>query len=236
MTVKMHMLYQALLTIGQALNLAAGVVPQKYQVIVALALTVSQAVLGWYNHYYKPDGTKIIVALLLLLFCSAAQAQVVPPADKTPVFSISQQAIGVKIGGATAAGSDSIGTLTLMDSSKLGLVQLQSDNLLVPEINLQAYLGGVKAYPAFLSNLFSKTTMSSVKPYVHGAFGVVRNVPAVGAAKQHYGAIADLGFDYKVNETFSFGPRIGYFNAPGFGGSPHGAVVSANLTVVLGSR
>src|SRR6266568_208517 len=232
MTIKAHSIAQVLALILQGINMFGGLVPLKYQPIVAFVLTVVQGAMALTNHYYRPDGSKIIAVILLLLLCSGvALAQ-----DKTPMFSVSQQAIGVRLGGQTVVGSDSIGTYTLLKDSKLGLFQLQSDNLLVPAINLQGYLGGVKAYPAFLSNLFAKTTLSVVKPYVHGAFGIVRNVPAIGAAQQHYSALADLGFDYEVNKTLSFGPRIGYMNAPGFGPSPHGAVVSANLTVVLGSR
>jgi hypothetical protein len=47
-----------------------------------------------------------------------------------------------------------------------------------------------------------------------------------------------MGFDYDPLGTgrFSFGPRVEYFNAPGFGPGPHGIVVSANLSFVLGSN
>ena len=218
----------------QALNLFAGIVPPKYQPYVALAIAVVQAILAWYNHYFTPSGARIVTGLLLALFLSSGtKAQTTSP--PTPIFSVSEQAVGVRIGGQTVAGSDSIGTYTLLNDSKVGMLQLQSDNILCPAINLQSYQGGVKIYPQFFQNLFSKTTLN-VAPYFHGSFGIARNVPAVGPTQQHYAAMADAGFDYKVNSTFSFGPRFGYANLPGFGSSPHGMIFSANLTVVLGSK
>lgn len=217
-------------------------------VIAAFAVTpAGQALIKQYPYLSGVAGAVITIAalyhnpkvtaafLFVLLYCTGTMAQAPAPADKTPIFSVSQQAVGVRIGGQTVAGSDSIGAYTLLQDSKVGMVQLQSDNILAPAINLQSYQGGVKIYPQFFQNLFAKTTLN-VAPYFHGAFGIVRNVPAEGATKQHYSALADLGFDYKVNNTFSFGPRFGYFNAPGFGSSPHGMMFSANLTVVLGSK
>jgi hypothetical protein len=236
MTSATHWVAQVLAMLLQILNMASGIVPAKYQPWVAFAIAVVQAGMGLYNHYFTPQGTRIAAGLLLALFlCGSAKAQTTAPAP-TPIFSVSQQAVALRVGGQTIAASDSIGAYTLLSDSKIGMIQLQSDNLLAPGVGLQGYLGGVKSYPAFLSNLFAKTNLSSVKPYIHAAFGIVRNVPATGPTQQHYSAMADLGFDYAVNNTFSFGPRFGYFNAPGFGNSPHGMIFSANLTVVLGSK
>lgn len=234
MTITAHSIAQVLAMILQALNLFAGIVPVKYQPFVALGIALVQAALAWYNHYYTPQGTKIVAALFLALFlCGSAQAQTQAP--PTPMFSVSTQAMALRIGGQTVPGADAIGTFTLIDKNE-NLIQLQTDNILAPAINLQAYLGGVKAYPYFLSKPLEKTTLSSVKPYIHVALGIVRNVPAVGNATQHYAALAGGGFDFKVNDAFSLGPRIEYFNAPGFGSGPHGVAVSANLTLVLKSK
>jgi hypothetical protein len=167
----------------------------------------------------------LILEAVLLLLAGVAFGQ------DAPLFSVSTQAVAVRISGQTQPGTDAIGTLNLTKN-----LQLQSDNILVPGINLQAYLGGVKYYPAALAKPLAKTTLSSVKPYVHAALGIVRNVPATGDAKQHYSALGGAGFDYQVNGTFSFGPRVEYFNAPGFGPHPNGVAVSANLTVVLGKK
>ena len=59
MKVKMHVIYQGLLLVLHAINVYGGVVPAKYQAIVAAALAFTQAALGLYNHYYAPDGTKL---------------------------------------------------------------------------------------------------------------------------------------------------------------------------------
>lgn len=54
-----HAVGQALLTGGQILNWASGVVPPKYQPYVMCGLTVTQALLGLYNHYFTPAGERI---------------------------------------------------------------------------------------------------------------------------------------------------------------------------------
>ena len=164
------------------------------------------------------------------LFCSFVLAGL-SLAQGQPVFSVSTQAVGIRVGGQTVPGTDAIGTFGLTKT-----LFLQSDNVLAPANNFQGFFGGVKYYPNFLSKPLAKTTLSNVTPYVHVALGVVRNVPATGATKQHYGALAGAGFDYKVNDMFSLGPRVSYLNAPGFGPGPHGVMVSANLTVVLGKK
>ncbi len=169
------------------------------------------------------------LSLLFLLFAVPCFAQTNPA--PTPLFSVSTQALGLRIGGQTVAGTDAIGSFNLTPN-----LQLQSDNILAPANDFQGYFGGVKYYAPFLAKPFAKTSLSSVKPYVHAALGVVRNVPANGPTQQHYGALAGAGFDYQVNSTFSLGPRVEYLNAPGFGPGPHGVAVSANLTIVLGSK
>lgn len=235
MNTKTHWIAQALATLLQVLNVATNIVPAKYQAIVTAAITVVQAGMGLYNHYYNPDGTPASVAyvvkllLLFVLLSGAAMAQTAPAPQ--PIFSISTQAVAVHIGGQTVPGTDAVGSFNLTPN-----VQLQSDNILAPSNNFQAYLGGVKYYAPFLSKPFEKTSLSDVAPYVHASIGIVRNVPATGTAQQHYGALVDAGFDYRVNGTFSVGPRAGWLNAPGFGPHPNGYFVSANLSFVLGKK
>lgn len=231
MTIKGHSIAQILATILQALNMFGGFVPVKYQPVIAFALTVVQGAMGLYNHYFSPTGVKIVAALLLMfLFGGAAHAQTPAPAP-TPLFSVSTQAVALRIGGQTVAGTDAIGSLNLTPN-----LQLRSENILAPANNFQSYMGGAAWYAPFLSKPFAKTTLSNVKPYISAAFGIARNVPATGTAQQHYSALAGLGFDWAVNGTLSVGPRISYLNAAGFGPSPHGALVSANLTLILGSH
>ena len=164
-----------------------------------------------------------------ILFASSAIAQT--NTAPTPLFSVSTQAVALRIGGQTVPGTDAVGQFNLKPT-----LLLKSDNLLAPSNNFQGYYGGLRDYPSFLAKPFANTSLSSVKPYIEASFGIVRNVPATGIGTQHYSAIAGGGFDYNVNGTFSVGPRISYLNAPGFGPHPHGAIVSANLTFVLGKK
>lgn len=170
----------------------------------------------------------VSVFVLASLFGGTAKAQTPAP---QPIFSISTQAVALHIGGQTVAGTDAVGSFNLTPN-----VQLQSDNILAPANNFQGYFGGAKWYAQFLSKPFEKTSLSDVAPYVHVSLGIVRNVPAIGTAQQHYGALVDAGFDYRVNGTFSVGPRAGWLNAPGFGPHPNGYFVSANLNFVLGKK
>jgi len=245
MTVFMHLLYQLLLLVGQGVNMFGGIVPTKYQPFVAFALGLSQLGLGLYNHYYNPDGTpakvayvaKVLLLFLLVPVLAMAQTTTPPPAAAPiPIFSVSTQAVAVRIGGETLPGTDIIGSFNVTKN-----VILQSDNILAPGNNLQAYLGGVRYnLDTVLNKYIAKTTIptNTFLPYVHAALGIVRNVPATGAAQQHYSALAGAGFDYDPTSSgkFSFGPRVEWFNAPGFGPHPNGVAISAQLTFVLGSK
>lgn len=228
MTSKTHWIGQTLAMVLQALNLASGVVPAKYQPFIAFGIGIVQAGMGLYSHYYNPDGTPASVAfvakvlLLMLLFGGTAMAQ------DSPMFSVSTQAVALRIGGQTVPGTDMIGSYNLTPR-----LQLQSDNILAPANNYQGYFGGVKYQFSWLDKTLAKTSLSSIKPYLHAALGIVRNVPATGADHQHYGALAGAGFDYQMNGILSCGPRVEYLNSPGFGPGPHGVAVSANLTIIL---
>lgn len=211
-------------------GLAAGlaVVAQSYkagmtwkQWALAAALTL--------GGFAAPDAGKVAKTAAIILLCLMLSGPAM--AQNSPLFSVSTQAVALRIGGQTVAGTDAIGSFNLTPN-----LQLQSDNVLAPANNYQGYFGGVKYYAPFLAKPLAKTSLSSVKPYIHAALGVVRNVPATGSAQQHYGALAGAGFDYQVNGTFSFGPRVEYLNSPGFGPSPHGVAVSANLTIILGHK
>lgn len=174
---------------------------------------------------------------LFILWASSATAQTNPPTEPTPLFSVSTQAVAIRIGGQTVPGTDAVGSFNLTPR-----LQLQTDNTLAPANNLQQYVAGPKYYPSFLEKPFAKTSLAGIKPYIHGALGIVRNVPATGPSTQHYSANAGAGFDWLVNGTFSLGPLVEYMNAPGqcppgiAHCSPHGLRVSANLNFVLGKK
>lgn len=235
MTRTVHIILQALGFIISAGTMATSIVPAKYQPYVVLVVSAAQGALAWYNHNFNPDGTPASVAyvakllILFLLLSGSTMAQANPPTPSySPLFSVSTQAVAVRIGGQTSPGTDAIGSFNLTPNW-----QLQSDNVLAPGINFQGYYGGVKGYLSFLSKALEKTSLADIKPYAHAMVGIVRNVPATGTAQQHYSFSVDGGFDYQVNGTLSVGPRVGYLNAPGFGPHPNGALVSANVTVVL---
>lgn len=234
MKLNTQLIFQSLTLAAHGINMFSGLVPAKYQPYIALLLALVNAGLGWYAHYYNPDGTPAQAAwvakllILFLLLSTATLAQTPSPATISPLFSVSTQAVAVRIGGSTQPGTDAIGAFNLTPR-----LQLQSDNILAPGINLQAYLGGVKYQFPWLDSLLKKSSLSTIKPYFHGALGITRNVPSTGSAIQHYSALAGAGFDYQVNGTLSIGPRVEFFNAPGFGPHPNGALVSANVTVVL---
>lgn len=230
MTATHTIIIQVLLGLIALGNQATSVVPDKWKPVVTGIVAAAAIIQARLAHNWNPDGTSAKVAYaakLLLLFLLLS----VPTMAQEPLFSVSTQAVAVRIGGSTQPGTDAIGSFNLTKN-----LQLQSDNILCPGINLQAYLGGLKYYAPILAKPLAKTSLSSVTPYVHVALGIVRNVPATGSAQQHYSALVGAGFDYKVNNTLSFGPRVEYFNAPGFGPHPNGAAVSANLTVVLGKK
>jgi hypothetical protein len=60
MKISTHVILQILLLIAQYGNLVMGMAPPKVQPFVALALSAAQGALAWYNHYYTPQGAKII--------------------------------------------------------------------------------------------------------------------------------------------------------------------------------
>lgn len=236
MTSTHTIIIQTLIGILALGNQAVSVVPDKWKPVVTGVLALAAIVQARLAHNWNPDGSSAKTAyippavkllLLFLLLGSTTMAQT-PASTTSPLFSVSTQAVAVRIGGSTQPGTDAIGSFNLTPR-----LQLQSDNILAPGINLQSYLGGVKYQFSWLDSLLKKSSLSSIKPYVHGAFGIVRNVPATGTAQQHYSALAGAGFDYQVNGTLSIGPRVEFFNAPGFGPHPNGALVSANVTVVL---
>jgi len=57
-----HMLLQFLGFAAQGANLLTGLVPPKYQPLVALGISVLQGVTAWIGHNYNPDGSPASVA------------------------------------------------------------------------------------------------------------------------------------------------------------------------------
>jgi hypothetical protein len=57
MKLSVNLIIQILATIVQVLNFASGMVPAKYQWILAGALSLIQAITGILAHFSNPDGT-----------------------------------------------------------------------------------------------------------------------------------------------------------------------------------
>jgi len=64
LTLSVNTFIQVLALIVQYLNVAAGIVPQKYQPWIAGALVVMQGLVGILAHFANPDGTPAKVAYL----------------------------------------------------------------------------------------------------------------------------------------------------------------------------
>jgi flagellar biosynthesis protein FliR len=60
MTVTVHVILQILGLIVTFSTLVTSVVPTNVKPFVILAVSLAQASLAWYNHYYTPAGTKIV--------------------------------------------------------------------------------------------------------------------------------------------------------------------------------
>ena len=57
MKISTHVIFQLLAVVLQVLNFTSGVVPPHYQPYVMVVISVLQAALAAYNHYFNPDGT-----------------------------------------------------------------------------------------------------------------------------------------------------------------------------------
>lgn len=180
--------------------------------------------------------TLILAALLLSALPAIAQQN--PPSTPAPqpVFSCMTSALVLRLAGTSNPGTDATCSFNLTQN-----FLLSSDNILAPGINFQGFFGGARYnVNSLFKKALGKTTISPsmFNPYGHAAFGIVRNVPATGPSVQHYGFMLGGGFDYDMTNSgkFAVGPRVEYLHAPGFGPSAGGVVISANITVLLGSK
>lgn len=60
MKVSTHVILQALGFVVSIGTLVSGQVPPKYQPYIVLVVSAAQGLLAWWNHYYTPQGTKIV--------------------------------------------------------------------------------------------------------------------------------------------------------------------------------
>lgn len=235
MTTKTHWIGQILATLLQILNMASGLVPAKYQAYVAFGLTVVQAGMGLYNHYYNPDGTPAAVAyvakLLLLFLLLSVPAMAQTSAPQTQTFNVS---IGASALGLTSSKQADTGTDIVINFNLKGKLDLRSDNILSPGPGLQFYGGGFQ-YP-FLDKQLAKTNLKGLQPYVTGSVGVDRIVPATPtpAPQSHIGFLVGGGLNYKNSSGIVVNlVEVRYADFPGYGRKP---VVSGGLSYVFGSH
>lgn len=99
MKLNTQLIFQGLTLAGHGINMFSGLVPAKYQPYVALLLALINAGLGWYAHYYNPDGTpaqaawvaKLLILFLLLSVPTMAQStdpfESGPPVQVTGAYS-----------------------------------------------------------------------------------------------------------------------------------------------------
>jgi hypothetical protein len=62
MKLSWNLLFQGLALVVQYGNQASGLVPQKYESVVALVVGLAQAAVAWKAHTSNPDGTPAAVA------------------------------------------------------------------------------------------------------------------------------------------------------------------------------
>lgn len=177
-----------------------------------------------------------VVVLMLLLLVGIGLGQTTPPSTPpTPLFSCATDAVGVRQNAATNPGTD----INCAYNITTGIA-IETHNILVPATNAQDYFGGLSWTPN-LSKLLAKTTLpkNTFQPFVHGAFGVARNVPTGAPTTQGYGGIAGGGVRYDPNGSGKFTitlVRVDYYNHSGAGPSPNGLLFGAGLQYVFGQR
>ena len=143
MTSNMHWVYQILTLILHGVNLFGGVVPTKYQAIVAFVLALVNAGLGLYNHYFTPAGARIVAAFLLALFLGAsAQAQTVttaPAPQPTQHFTLSGSVVSYMGPGGTAPASIADGYFNLTKNFSVGYQQITIPTIATAKLGVLDY-------------------------------------------------------------------------------------------------
>lgn len=185
--------------------------------------------------------TLVLAAFCLMLLCPATFAQTATPAPtpapvavaQSSMFTATTSAVGFHINGGTSAGTDASVAFALTNN-----IILASENILVPGINFQGYYGSVRYnLGSQLNKLASKTNIvpGTFNPYITGMAGVARYVPSTGVSTQHFSGAVGGGVDFNLTGSGSWtaGPRLEYMHAQGFGPSPNGFIVSANLTFIF---
>jgi len=232
-----NLLIQLVGLVGQAGNIYAGIVPAKYQPLVALGLTVAQGISAWYAHNYNPDGTPastafvktsdsktpaapVIILLASLFAASGLRAQTTTPPDVSTLFAVKTTVMNLHIAGQNNPGTDLSGSYLFMSHGKTDFLAV-TDSLLVPGNNFQGYYGGLGlAWQP--DRLFSKTNLPKNSFQVYGALegGIARNVPASGTSTSKPSFFTHAGLNYDPTHTGKFSINVvdgGFVYAPNLG-------------------
>ena len=176
---------------------------------------------------------RAFLILSALLFCAPLFAQTTTPAPSSPMFTATTSAVALHLNGQTVAGTDASVSFALTNN-----IIVASENVLAPSLNFQGYYASARYNLAtLLGKSIAKTNIKpgTFNPYLSGMIGVARNVPATGIDTQHFSGAIGGGVDFDLTSSGNWiaGPRFQYLHAQGFGPSPNGVIISANLTFVF---
>jgi hypothetical protein len=185
-------------------------------------------------------GIFLVLIGIFLLSAKPARAQAASsPTTPTTTssapalsFTASSSAIGMRLGGTTAVGTDIGETLAFTKS-----LSLRGDQILAPTLNFSGYYGGAVWQPD-LTKVLAKTTLpaNAFSLFARGAAGVSTNGAApAGQTGTHISFVAGGGVNYATPVSLKITAlEIDYLRAPGFGGSGNGQVYSAGLSFLFG--
>ena len=199
MTSKMHWVYQGLAVLLHAINLFGGVVPTKYQALVAFALALVNAGLGLYNHYFTPAGARIAALFLLFLFPSFARAQAVAPAP-TQHFSLSGSVVSFMGPGGAAPASIADGYFNLTPNFSVGYQQITVPSIASARLGMGAYSKPLSSWAG--KRLTKKFVFDATKINVTLLVGVGKLTQSIDNVN-HIAETAGVCVDYPVGGNVS---------------------------------
>jgi hypothetical protein len=166
---------------------------------------------------------RTLVLLVLMVAPSFCQTSTPPPTTTPPPsasptagpFTITAGTATFSVKGQQVAVATITGLLNLSPN-----LRLRDDNLLAPDVNYSAFLGGMEY--SWL-HLIKKSTLSTTQwdAYAVAEGGASRVVPPTGAAVQHFGLYAGGGLRYDPTGMGHFSmtiAEVGVMRAPGLAG------------------
>lgn len=172
-------------------------------------------------------------AVALFLFASFALAQTTAPTSGLS-FGTTANAVGINLGGSWRAAAVTDEALSVVNSKTLGQFYLESSQVIPTDGSFSGYYAGLKWTPR-IDSLISKTTLPAnmFQVSIHGTPGFSRNAAGVN----RFGGLAGVSLDYDPQANGHFAVnlfRVDYLNAPGFGKTPNGVMLSSGIAVYFG--